>query len=123
MFGDLPPSSSDTFLSVFAARAMIDFPTFVDPVNAIESMRGWSTIALPTRAPSPGMTFSTPGGRPASRAYSANLRRDSEVFDAGLMTTVLPHASAGAIFQTASIRGKFHGVIAPTTPIGSRMVY
>ncbi len=36
---------------------------------------------------------------------------------------MLPHASAGAIFHTASISGKFHGVIAPTTPTGSRSVY
>jgi hypothetical protein len=35
---------------------------------------------------------------------------------------VLPHASAGAIFQTAIISGKFHGVMAPTTPMGSRRV-
>src|SRR6478672_5320515 len=80
-------------------------------------------MALPTTEPRPGITFSTPAGRPHSFAYSANFSSDSDVFDAGLITTVLPHASAGAIFQTASISGKFHGVIAPTTPIGSRSVY
>ena len=47
---------------------------------------------------------------------------ESEVFSAGLRTTVFPHASAGAIFQTASMSGKFHAVIAPTTPTGSRSV-
>src|SRR3954453_9894109 len=122
-FGDLPPSSSDTFFNVFAARAINPFPTSVDPVNTIASTPGLSTIALPTTEPRPGITFSTPGGSPHSFAYSANFRSDSEVFEAGLMTTVLPHASAGAIFQTASISGKFHGVIAPTTPTGSRRVY
>src|SRR6185503_11080502 len=80
-------------------------------------------MALPTTLPRPGMTFSTPGGSPHSLAYSANLSSDSDVFDAGLMTTVFPVASAGAIFQTASMSGKFHGVIAPTTPTGSRSVY
>src|SRR4051794_40262055 len=84
------------------------------------SMPGWSTIALPTTDPLPGITFSTPGGRPHSFAYSANLSSDSDVFEAGLMTTVLPQASAGAIFQTPSISGKFHGVMGPTTPTGSR---
>ena len=36
--------------------------------------------------------------------------------------TALPAASAGAIFQLAIVNGKFHGVITPTTPIGSRKV-
>jgi hypothetical protein len=36
-----------------------------------------------------------------------------------LITTVLPAASAGAIFQTVNSSGEFHGVMAPTTPIGS----
>ena len=122
MFGDLPPSSSDTFFSVFAARAISCLPTSVEPVKAMASMPGWSTMALPTTLPRPGTTFSTPAGRPHSFAYSANFNRESEVFDAGLTTTVLPHASAGAIFHTASMSGKFHGVIAPTTPSGSRRV-
>ena len=39
---------------------------------------------------------------------------------AGLKTTVLPHTSAGTIFQDGIAIGKFHGVITPTTPIGCR---
>jgi hypothetical protein len=39
-----------------------------------------------------------------------------------LSTTVLPAASAGASFQEASSSGTFHAVIAPITPIGSRIV-
>src|SRR5688500_1518502 len=80
-------------------------------------------MALPTTLPRPGTTLSTPAGNPHSFAYSANLSSESDVFDAGLITTVFPHASAGAIFHTASISGKFHGVIAPMTPTGSRSVY
>jgi hypothetical protein len=38
------------------------------------------------------------------------------------MTTVLPHASAGATFHAVSSSGKFQGTIAATTPIGSRSV-
>ncbi|MDR6353675.1 hypothetical protein Q3H58_000346 [Pseudomonas psychrotolerans] len=34
----------------------------------------------------------------------------------GLITTALPAASAGAIFQPAMLSGKFHGAMAPTTP-------
>jgi hypothetical protein len=46
----------------------------------------------------------------------------SGVSSAGFSTTVLPHTSAGAIFQIGIATGKFHGVIAPTTPSGWRIV-
>ncbi len=39
-----------------------------------------------------------------------------------MITTVLPASSAGAIFHTASISGKFQGVIAATTPSGRRWI-
>jgi len=39
---------------------------------------------------------------------------------AGLITTVLPNASAGAAFHAGIAIGKFHGVIRPTTPSASR---
>ena len=52
----------------------------------------------------------------------ADLGRDasavSGVVSAGFRTTVLPQASAGAIFQAAISSGKFHGMIWPQTPIG-----
>ena len=41
---------------------------------------------------------------------------------AGLRTTVLPAASAGASFQQAIGNGKFHGTMAATTPSGWRSV-
>ena len=43
---------------------------------------------------------------------------DHGVNDAGLNTTVLPHTSAGTIFQDGIAIGKFHGVMTPQTPIG-----
>ena len=46
----------------------------------------------------------------------------SGVCEAGFTTAVLPHASAGAIFQLAITAGKFHGVISAHTPTGSRSV-
>ena len=42
------------------------------------------------------------------------------VSDAGFMTTVLPKASAGALFHAGIAIGKFQGVISPKTPSGSR---
>ena len=43
-------------------------------------------------------------------------RGESGVNSAGLMTTVLPAARAGATFQANMRRGKFQGMIWPTTP-------
>ena len=46
-------------------------------------------------------------------------RIETGVCSAGLSTTQLPAASAGASFQVAISNGKFHGMICPTTPSGS----
>ena len=43
----------------------------------------------------------------------------SGVSSAGLSTTVLPAASAGAKPHPAMAMGKFHGTMTPTTPRGS----
>jgi hypothetical protein len=43
----------------------------------------------------------------------------SGVSSEGFSTAVLPQAKAGPSFQLAISRGKFHGVINPTTPRGS----
>ena len=45
---------------------------------------------------------------------------DSGVKGEGLSTTVLPASRAGASFHEASETGKFHGVMAATTPRGLR---
>ena len=65
------------------------------------------------------MMFITPSGTPASEQISANKRAVKEVYSAGLRTTVLPAAKAGAIFQANISNGKFQGIIWPHTPIGS----
>jgi hypothetical protein len=39
----------------------------------------------------------------------------------GFNTTVQPAPMAGATFSVIWFSGKFHGVMQPTTPIGSRM--
>ena len=53
---------------------------------------------------------------------SASVQGDAGTSSAGLKTTQLPNASAGAIFQAGIASGKFHGVIAATTPSGSRVI-
>ena len=49
-------------------------------------------------------------------------RHESGVCSAGFMTMVQPAASAGPHFQATISIGKFHGMICPTTPTGSRRV-
>ena len=60
-----------------------------------------------------------PGGKPASSARRTSASEVSGVSSAGLATTVQPAASAGAILRAIIAAGKFHGVIAATTPTGS----
>jgi hypothetical protein len=85
-------------------------------------MPGWEAIASPTTCPVPFTTLNTPGGRPASEVTSAKIRTDSGASSDGLRTTVLPASIAGATLVTSCCSGKFHGVIAPTTPIDSRTI-
>ena len=101
---------------------MIALPVLVSPVNAILSIPGCSTIACPSVAPDPVSTFRTPGGNPTSSAISPSASAVSGVWLAGFTMIVLPHASAGAIFQVAINSGKFQGTIAAQTPSGSRSV-
>ncbi|MNX98296.1 hypothetical protein D3C86_1307020 [compost metagenome] len=58
---------------------------------------------------------------PASTASRAMRMAVSGDFSDGLSTTELPLASAGPSFQQAISSGKFHGTMAATTPIGSRV--
>src|SRR5918993_812328 len=119
---DLPPSSSVTRFMVPAAPDMMPLPTSVEPVKATLATSGCSTSRFPTLLPGPTTTLTTPSGIPASRAMRSNARALSGVSSAGLRTSVLPAARAGAIFQLAMVSGKFQGTMRPTTPSGSRNV-
>lgn len=71
--------------------------------------------------PDPTTTDSNPGGRPASSKMRASSRPPvTGVSPAGLSTTALPTASAGATDRFDSCMGKFHGEMTATTPTGSR---
>ena len=118
MKGDLPPSSSDSFLPEPAVASRMMRPTSVEPVKAILSTPACATSAAPV-SPSPVTMLTTPAGSPASRQISAKASAVSGVYSAGFSTTVLPAASAGAIFQASISSGKFHGMIWPQTPTGT----
>ena len=117
MLAALPPSSRVTFFFDPATALAIARPTSVEPVKATLSTSAWETIAWPV-APAPVTMLTTPGGRSACWQISANSSAVSGVVSAGLSTTVLPHASAGAIFQASIRNGKFHGITWPATPSG-----
>ncbi len=119
MNGALPPSSSDTFFTVPEHCCINSRPTSVEPVNDSLRTFGLDVSSPPIVGASPVMMLSTPLGMPARSASSAIDSADNGVCSAGLSTTVQPAASAGATLRVIIAFGKFHGVIAAHTPIGS----
>ena len=118
MFGDLPPSSVVDGIRFCAAYCMIRRPVTVSPVKAIFAIRLLDASAMPTDAPGPVTTLMTPGGTTSS-STSMSFSSDHGVGLAGLITTQLPAATAGASFHAAISSGKLNGMICPTTPSGS----
>jgi hypothetical protein len=59
---------------------------------------------------------------PASSSNSASLQAVSGVLVEGLRITALPAAKAGATLCVTVLSGELKGVIAATTPSGTRMV-
>ena len=117
-FGDLPPSSSVIGMRFSEAYCMIRRPVVVSPVKAIFLMPSCCASGLPASGPKPWTMLITPAGT-TSLIRSIHSMMLTGVCSAGLMTTQLPAASAGASFQAAISSGKFHGMICPTTPSGS----
>ena len=123
MLADLPPSSRNTFFTVSEALAMMRRPVAVDPVKVIMSTRGSVVRTSPTRWSDDATTLTTPAGMSVSSAMSRPSKvADHGVSGAGLSTTVLPAARAGPSLARFRLRGKFHGVMAPTTPTASRRI-
>jgi len=117
MLAAFPPSSRVTRLGVPATACAIRRPTSVEPVKATLSTPSCSTRACPV-SPAPVTMLTTPGGRSACWQISANASAVSGVVSAGLRITVLPQASAGAIFHASISSGKFHGMTCAATPSG-----
>src|SRR5580704_19502360 len=118
MVGFFPPISSLMRRRRLDASAWSHSPTPHDPVNETARNAGAAMSDFPSVPPEPATKFTTPLGMPASRHASTMRHAHRGASDAGLMTTVLPQISAGAIFQAGIAMGKFQGVISPTTPIG-----
>src|SRR3569833_1532578 len=95
------------------------WPVVSEPVKVILATSGCSTSGVPASPPNPVTTLTTPGGNPACSISLQNSSSDADVNSEGLITAVLPAASAGASFQAVSSSGEFHGTMAATTPSGS----
>src|SRR6266513_2401041 len=75
--------------------------------------------APPIAAELPVSTLKTPFGIPARSPSSAIASAEYGVAVAGFKTMVQPAASAGPDLRVIMALGKFQGVIAAQTPIGS----
>src|SRR6476469_6706564 len=118
MNGALPPSSSETFLTVLAHCAINCLPTSVEPVKVNLRTIGLVVSSLPIGPDDPVTTLITPLGMPARSANSHKASAEYGVYVAGLITIVHPAASAGPALRVIIAFGKFHGVIAAHTPTG-----
>jgi hypothetical protein len=121
--GFLPPISSCMrfIVSPLTQAAAMRRPVGTEPVKLIASTSLWEVSTAPICGPLPITRFSTPGGKPARCRMSVKAQAEPGTSSAGLKTTVLPYASAAAIFHAGIATGKFQGVMMPTTPSGSRV--
>src|SRR4029077_5024086 len=121
MKGALPPSSIEVFFTVFEHCSSSTLPTAVEPVNVTLRTIGLVVISPPIAEALPVTTLNTPFGIPARSPSSAIASAEYGVMVAGLSTMVQPAGSAGPDLRVIIALGKFHGVIAAHTPIGSLM--
>jgi hypothetical protein len=106
MFADLPPSSRTTGFAVSAHAVRIFVAAASPPVKLTFLTSGWVT----SRAVA-GSRFTTPGGNPASSTRSMDSSPLNGVSSLGLITTVLPAASAAGTFMAIDISGAFQVMI------------
>src|SRR6266446_2725715 len=108
MNGALPPNSSDIFFIVAAHCSISNLRTV-----------GFEVSSPPISFDGPVTQEKTPFGTPARSANSHKANAENGVAVAGFSTIVQPAAKAGPAFRVIIAAGKFHGVIAAVTPIGS----
>jgi hypothetical protein len=107
------------FLIVGAHWASSIAPTSVLPVKESFRTSGLEVSSAPMTFPGPVSTLQTPGGMPARSASTPSASAEKGVSVAGRMTPVQPAAQPGPALRVIMAAGKFQGVIAAKTPIGS----
>ena len=118
MNGALPPSSSPSFLIVGAHCAISTRPTSVEPVKVRPRTIGFDVISAPISRDEPVITENTPGGSPPARRARRSPAPKAASRRRACTTKAQPAASAGPALRVIIAFGKFHGVIAATTPTG-----
>src|SRR4030095_15984082 len=93
--GALPPSSSETFLTVPAHCSISNLPISVEPVKVSLRTIGFEVISPPISLAPPVRQERTPFGTPARSANSQSASAEYGVAVAGFSTIVQPAASAG----------------------------
>src|SRR5512146_2960817 len=94
-----------------AAAVATVAPTVADPVKLTPRTSAAASNVGPMVLPLPSSTLNTPSGRPDALAHSASITAQLDDASAGLSTTVLPNAIAGAAFHKGMATGKFQGVM------------
>src|SRR5438105_14428796 len=117
--GALPPNSIEVFFTVAAHCSINSLPTSVEPVKVSLRTVGFDVISPPISPLGPVTHEKTPAGTPARSANSHNASAENGVAVAGFITIVQPAASAGPALRVIIAAGKFHGVSATQTRIGS----
>src|SRR6202046_1002567 len=117
--GALPPNSIEVFFTVAAHCSISSLPISVEPVKVSLRTVGFEVISPPISPALPVTHEKTPFGTPARSASSHKASAENGVWLAGFSTIVQPAASAGPHLRVIIAAGKFHGVIAAQTPIGS----
>ena len=117
-----PPSSITVFARRRPAASAIARPVEAEPVKLTRSTRVSSTSGIPASAPSPWTTFSTPGGRPASRQSRPSHHADAGACSDGFSTEPLPQRIEGNAFQATLGRGVLKEMRSAATPTGRRSV-
>src|SRR6218665_2968026 len=121
--GEGPPSSIVMRFMWLPASAAICLPTGTEAVNETLRTMGEAMRDSDTPLGTPPTTWSTPGGRPASWNRRAMVPTALGESSGPLMMIVQPAATAAAILRMAWLYGKFQGVNAAHTPIGSRRTH
>src|SRR5580658_3371013 len=117
--GEWPPSSMVVSFMPFAASAARCLPTGIEPVNEILRTASLLSRYSETSEGTPNTRLSTPAGTPASAKQRTVSTQAPGVSSDAFKMSEQPAASAPPIFLAGVSTGKFHGVNAATTPIGS----
>jgi hypothetical protein len=120
--GELDGVVSTLFFSAAPAAAATNAPARSEPVSVTAATRGSAISLALTSGTLPAATIrlvKTPSGAPACRKTSSSAIAVPETFGACLSSAVLPARIAGAAKRITCQSGKFHGMTAKITPIGS----